>query len=815
MRFVAKIVELITLERKKTIQMKQRIAFIIALIFLNFPVAWAQEAGLTGRVIDDVSNIPLPFANVVVSGTNIGAVTDIDGNFQYFGLIPGFIRVEVSYIGYQNAISPEIEVTAAKTPFIEIRMQRSELKIEEVTVNASPYRKTEESPLSLKTIGISEIEKSPGANRDISKVIQSFAGVQSSPSFRNDVIIRGGGPSESRFYLDGVEVPNINHFATQGASGGAIGILNADLIREINYYSGAFPANRGNALSGVLEFSQVDGNSEKLKFRGAVGASEVSATLDGPLSDRTSFVVSARRSYLQLLFSALELPFLPTFNDLQFKVKTRFDKKNELTIIGLGAIDQFDLNLDIENPDEQQRYILSQLPINEQWNYTVGAVYKHYLDNSFQTLTVSRNHLNNSAYKYLDNNESSEQNKILDYNSEEIENKIRAENTHRSNGWKINYGANMEWVQYLNNTSQRRFYNGGILNVNYETDLSLFKWGLFGSMSRSFLNDRLSLSYGMRFDANNYSSSMNNLLKQFSPRVSASWLLTNQWSINANVGRYYQLPAYTSLGYKENGEFVNKANHLKYIQADHFIAGVEYKPQTSMQFSAEAFLKKYNNYPFSVRDGISLSNKGADFGVVGNEEVLSSSKGRAYGAEFQARLKTSSGASMNLSYTLVRSEFENAAGEYLVSSWDSKHLLVFTSTMPLGKDWQAGARWRWIGGLPYTPYDMEKSSLVEAWNLTGAPYLDNSQLNSKRFDAFHQLDLRVDKTYYLKKLSLKFYLDIQNLYNFKSQDEDIIVREEDSNGNFATVNNGQNYVLKRVKNTSGTILPTVGIMIEF
>ncbi len=795
--------------------MKPKYTFFLLLFLLILKLAPAQNASVHGRVIDALTNKPLPFVNVIVLGTNTGAITDEEGNFMMFGLIPGFIRIEASFVGYQKALSPELEVSNAKTTFIEIRLENTDQQIEEVKITASPFRKTEESPLSLKTIGISEIEKSPGANRDISKVIQSFAGVQSTPSFRNDVIIRGGGPSESRFYLDGIEVPNINHFATQGASGGAVGILNADLIREINYYSGAFPANRGNALSGVLEFSQVDGNNEKVKFRGSLGASEVSATFDGPIGEKTSFIVSTRRSYLKFLFSVLELPFLPTFNDLQFKVKMRFDKKNELTLVGLGAIDLFDLNLDIENPDEQQKYILSKIPVNEQWNYTVGAVYKHYSENSFKTVALSRSHLNNSSYKYLDNDDSSENNKILDYNSDEIENKLKVENTTRFSGYKLNFGANFDWINYLNETTQRRFYNGQVLNVDYNTDLSLVKWGLFGTISRILLNDRLSLSYGMRFDASNYSSSMNNLFKQFSPRFSASYLLTEKWSLNFNAGRYFQLPAYTSLGYKENGIFVNKENDLKYIQSDHLIGGFEFKPQYSIQFSVEGFLKKYRNYPFSVNDGICLANKGTDFGVIGDERILSASEGRAYGAEFQGRIKTSEGLNFNLSYTLVRSEFKDASNQYQVSSWDSKHLLVLTSTMPMGRNWQLGGRWRFVGGLPYTPYDMEKSSLVEAWNLTGAAYYNNSQPNSERFDAFHQLDVRVDKTYYLKKQTLKFYLDIQNLYNFKNQQQDILVREEDSNGNYRTINNGQNYVLRRVDNTSGNVLPTIGIMIEF
>ncbi len=793
-----------------------RKCIFISLIILGCQTGlFAQQAALKGRVIEAVSNEPMPFVNVIVSGTSIGAVTDDDGNFQLKGLKPGFMRVQASFIGYHSALSPEIEISNAKVAFVEISMEKRDAEIEEVTVSVSPFRKTEESPVSLKTIGIAEIEKSPGANRDISKVIQSYAGVLSSPSFRNDIIIRGGGPSESRFYLDGVEVPNINHFATQGASGGSVGILNADLIREVNYYSGAFPSNRGNALSGVFEFGQVDGNADKLKFKGSLGASEVSATIDGPLSDKTTFIVSARRSYLKLLFSALELPFLPTFNDMQFKVRTRFDAKNELTIIGLGAIDLFDLNRDINNPDDQQKYILSQIPKNEQWSYTVGAVYKHFRENSYQTLVVSRSQLNNTTTKYLENDESSPNNKILDYTSQELENKIRFENNIRMEGFKANLGANIDFARYSNTTLQKRFYDGNILNVNYNTKLNLIKYGLFGQVSHEFLAERLTLSAGFRMDANNYSSGMNNPLKQFSPRVSASYQLTPEWSLNLNTGRYFQLPAYTTLGFQQNNEFVNKVNQLKYISVDHFIGGLEFKPVTSMQFSLEGFLKNYQNYPFSVKDGISLANKGADFGVIGDEEVTSTSKGRAYGAEFQTRISSSKGYNLNLSYTLVRSEFQDGSGKYFVSAWDSKQILSLTGSASLKKGWQIGTRFRFVGGLPYTPFDLNRSSLISAWNLTGGPYLDYSKLNANRFGVFHQLDVRVDKAYYLKKMTLKFYLDIQNMYNFQAQSTDLVLREDDGNGNFRYDDNGAQYVLQSVKNTSGTVLPTIGVQVEF
>jgi hypothetical protein len=788
-----------------------KILILIALLPIS---VFAQKASLTGKVVDAVNNEPLPFVNIVVSDTSIGTTTDLNGNFVLKGLTPGFIRLEASFIGYKQAISAEIEVSNANASNIEIRMEEQKEQIEEVVVKASPFRKTEESPVSLRTIGIGEIEKSPGANRDISKVIQSFPGVQSTPAYRNDIIIRGGGPSESRFYLDGVEVPFINHFATQGASGGPVGIINADFIREVNYYSGAFPANRGNALSGVLEFNQIDGNPDKTNFQFTLGASEIAGTVDGPIGEKTTYVISARRSYLKFLFNILELPFLPTFNDIQFKVKSRIDKKNELTFVGLGSKDLFDLNLGIENPDESQQYILSQIPVNEQWSYTIGGVYKHFEKHSFQTLVVSRSHFNNSTIKYLDNDDSSEANKTIDYSSEEMENKVRFENTSRFGDYKLNVGANVDFVTYTNTSQLQKFYNNEIVNIDYNTKLNLVKWGFFGQISKNIFSERLLLSLGLRTDANNYSSEMNNMFKQFSPRFSASYSLTNQWSLNFNTGRYYQLPAYTSLGFKENDMLINKQNKLQYISVDHLIGGLEFRPSSTVLFSVEGFWKNYRNYPYSINDSISLANKGADFGVVGDEAILSTSKGHAYGAEFQTRINAKKG-NLNLSYTLVRSEFDDSRGNFLPSSWDSKHLIALTGTRELKNNWRIGGRWRFVGGLPYTPWDLEKSSYVDIWNLSGGPSLDYSKLNSLRFPAFHQLDLRVDKSFYLDKITAKFYIDIQNIYNFQAEQADIVVRQQDANGNYVTTENGKKYILETLPNTSGTVLPTIGIILIF
>jgi hypothetical protein len=794
--------------------------FIVLLLSLLFGLAtMAQNASLKGRVFNPINNEPVPFANVVIYGTNTGSVTDLDGNFIFYGLIPGFVRVQVSSIGFETAITPEIMVTNARTAFINIEMNETSKTLEEISVKASPFKRDAESPVSLRSIGISEIEKNPGGNRDISKVIQSLPGVAGSVSFRNDVIVRGGGPSENRFYLDGVEIPNLNHFATQGASGGPVGIINVDFVREVDFYSGAFPANRGNAMSSVLDFKQVDGNRDKLKYRTTLGASDLAFTMDGPLSDNTSMVFSVRRSYLQFLFSVLELPFLPIYNDAQFKIKTRIDPKNEITLIGLGAYDQNELNLEA-NETEEQQYILGYLPVNNQWTYTLGAVYKHYRSHGYNTLTVSRNQLNNSFYKYLGNNTDSL--KTYDYNSDEIETKLRYEdNVLLGDNYRINYGAGTEYAQYFNRTQQFR-YSENLELVNYYTDLNLIKWNAFGQVSKPLFDQRLIVSVGLRMDANNYSSQMNNMLEQLSPRLSLSLPLGQKWAVNFNTGRFYQLPPYTAMGYGgSNNTLVNKANGLTYIQSDHLVSGVEYQPNANSKITLEGFYKKYHNYPFSVNDSVAIASKGSDFDTFGDEELTSTGIGQAYGIELYMRHTNLAGFNTLLSYTYVRSEFEDIFGTLVPTAWDNRHLLSLTATRKLKNNWDIGFKYRAAGGAPYTPDDVEKSSYVLAWKATRRAYPDYSRFNKERLSAFSQLDVRVDKSYYFSKWSLMFYLDIQNILNQKVDTPDILTTANDANGNPIITNPGapineQRYQMRYIKTDGqGTILPTIGIMIEF
>ena len=806
----------------------KKIKISILITLLSAAGVFPQQSGqgiIEGRIYNANTSEPLPFANIIIWGSNIGSASDLEGNFIFTGIAPGYVELRATSIGFEPYASEQILVTNASKVFIEIPMSETNIDIEEITVKASPFRKKEESPVSLQRIGIEEIEKNPGGNRDISKVLQSLPGVASTVSFRNDLIVRGGGGNENSFYLDGVEIPNINHFATQGASGGPTGILNIDFIRSVDFYSGAFPSNRGDALSSVVEFSQIDGNKDKLKFRGSVGSSDLALTLDGPLTQNTTFILSARRSYLQYLFSVIGLPFLPTYNDVQFKVKTRINDKNELTILGLGSYDVNTLNLDA-NETEDQRALLKFLPSSDQWSYTVGAVFKHFTGQGYDTWVLSRNHLNNGAYKYPNNNEDSL--KTFDYRSNEIENKFRYEHNSRySNGFKVNYGVGLEYAQYDNQTYNRSYAEGEPFNIDYKSEIDLVKWSVFGQFSKGFLKQRLNLSLGIRMDANNFSADMNNMFRQFSPRFSASYLLSEKWSLNFNAGRYYQLPPYTTIGFRNNdGDLVNRDNGLTYLRSDHLVGGFEFLPDDQSKFSLEGFHKWYGDYPVSVVDKVSIASKGGGFGTFGDEEVISLATGRAYGMEFLYRTRDLAGFNIILSYTLVRSEAQafdtdlNPLDSSIPTAWDNKHLLNITSFRKFKGYWQAGFRYRFAGGTPYTPWDIITSEKRPAWDARGTGYLDYSQFNSQRLSGFNQLDIRIDKDWYFDKWRLNLYLDIQNVLNFKADSPPNIYQQEDADGNVIIQNPGDDYMdqlygLKLIRTESGTILPSIGIIFEF
>ena len=790
-----------------------KLYYSLLVLLLSVTTLLAQQGTVKGRVYSTKSNDPLELATVRVQGTSLGARTDVEGRFVISGVKPGFVRLIVTMLGYETTTSAEVQVVGNQTSFIDVALDEASTSLSEVVVRPNMRLKRAESPLSLQTLGIKQIEKSAGANRDISKLVQTLPGVGATDPNRNDLIVRGGGPSENVFYLDGIEIPVINHFSTQGASGGVVGMINPDFVREISFYTGAFPASRTNALSSVMEIKQRDGDADHMHLKASVGASDAALTIEGPLGKKSSFIASARQSYLQWLFKAIKLPFLPTYNDFQLKYKHRFNAHNELTILGIGAIDNMSLNTKLQTTGtEVQHYILSYLPQYKQWNYTVGAVYKHYGSGHVDSWVLSRNMLRNSSVKHQNNDPSLP--KLSEYQSDETESKLRYERVYTTLPFKLSFGAGLRYADYRNRDERLSYRSGQVVPLSYDAHIKLLAYSAFAQASDEYLDKRLKLALGVNLVGNTLNSAMSNPLPQLSPRVSASFALTDDIDLNANFGRYAMQPSYTSMGYRaSDGSYPNKPR-LRYIMSNQAVLGAEYHPGDYLRFSAEGFYKSYSAYPISEAEGVSLASKGTEYGQVGAEAVLSTGQGRAYGVEVVARLMPWHQFSATATYTLFRSEFTDKTGIYRSSSWDTRQMLNLLVSYRMGKSWYLSASWRYSGGAPYTPIDMELSTNKAAWAVTNRAYPDYTQFNTLRLPAKHQLDLRLDKEFYFKRWMLNLYLDVQNAYLSSYVSAPIYTNRDASGRVMDHPTDPQRQQLRQLDYYSKLILPTLGLIVK-
>lgn len=776
-----------------------RKVFLISFVVFPF-FLFSQDCKILGKTE--------PFSFVIIQGSSVNTTSNELGEFELNNLLPGLYNIEINALGFEKKIVYELETTISRPAYITVELEPLAFNLNEAEIITDQRQNPEESPISVRSIGANEIKRNPGGGRDISKALRSLPGVVSIPSFRNDLVIRGGAPNENRFFIDGIEIPTINHFSTQGSSGGAVGMINVDLVKNVELNTGAFPANRMNALSSVLDFQFIDPRTDEWTANAVVGTSDLGVTLEGPTGDKSCLVLNARRSYLQFLFKALNLPFLPIYNDIQYKWVNRINDDTKITLLGIGAIDDFSLNTNIEGGNA----ILDYLEVQKQWNYTQGFRLDKYGDKGVWSFILSRNHLNNRAFKHIDNDENQDLTK--NYISEELENKVRIERKQFWNRVKFTSGFNFDISRHRIDNQEfiYNFQSNLIDTIDFNSDIRIPRFGGFTQASTSFLDSRIIISLGFRADGAILTPDsvlpINQILA-FSPRLSLSYAFSPEWTFNANAGIYNQLPSLTILGYsKENRVSAD------YTECKQIVAGVKkefYKSNTTVSF--EGFYKLYDNAPMSINYGVALANLGADFGVVGNEDVLFDGKGMTYGTEFFLQQKLYKGMYGLLSYTWFRSFYEDSESSCIVSSWDSQHVVSMTGGKKFDNGFELGARYVFSGGLPYTPY-LESSFTVDNWNVFNRPILDYGAINSERLQAYHQLDVRVDKRFFFKKWTMDLFVEVQNLFGSNIPTIPQFDVERDQSGNPIDSDGDGIYNFEQIENSNSAILPALGLIIE-
>jgi len=798
------------------------------LISFRTQVFAQNTSNIRGTVRDKNTQEVLVGTVIKLEGTDLGGAADEDGNFKIEKVPTGSYNIVATIVGYQVVTKYNINVTSGNDQIISFELLEDVNTLEEISLSADKKRSAVVAdiitPLSVQSLTSEEIRGNPGGNFDISKVIQALPGVGGTTGgggFRNDIIIRGGAPNENVYYLDGIEIPVLNHFSTQGSAGGPAGILNVSFIEDVKLSTSAFDARYDNALASVLQFKQRNGNPERLSGNFRVSATDAALTLEGKLSPKTTFLTSVRRSYLQLLFQLIDLPLRPSYWDFQYKITHKFNAKTTLTALGVGAIDDFSFaQPKVTTPESE--YQLRSTPSIKQWNYTFGLGLKHLINDGYINISLSRNMFDNALDRFEDKDEGNEAKRLFRSRSQEIENKLRIDVNKFVNGWKFAFGAVAQYVKFNNNlysVIRKALPGQSAITINYNSAIDFFRYGAFGQVSRGFLKNRLGVSLGVRTDMNSFTEKGNNPLEALSPRLSASYSLTDQLNVSASVGSYFKTPIYTILGYRDaQGALVNK--DVRYTQSVHYVAGFEYLPRVSTRFTLEGYYKNYSRYPVSVRDGISLANQGGDFGAIGNEDVITNGLGRAYGLEFYFQQKLTKNVFAVFSYTFVRSEFAGKDGQFAPSAWDNRHLISAIFGYKFKRGWELGLKHRFAGGSPYTPFNLPASQLN--YLTLGTGILDYSQLNTQRLTVFNQTDLRIDKKWNMKRFTFDLFIDLQNLLSLKRTEypQYTFKRNEESTA-FVTTDgqtlkqDGSNAVPFILNAPTGFLLPSIGFIMEF
>lgn len=732
-----------------------RVLLALALAVMGRPaLVQAQTATLTGQVLDADTRVPLPGALVTVQPQGIQAISDDRGRFRMEGVEPGMVSLEVSYLGYAPAAETSIMARTSRPTFVSLELRPAAIEVEGITVEADVFRSREDAPTSTQRLTEVEIRRNPGGIGDISRSLLSLPGVLSGVDNRNDILVRGGGPGENAYYLDGIRIPQINHFATQGTAGGALALVNADFIQDVTFFTGGFPARYGDALSSVLLIQNRPGTQDGIAGDLTLGASEAGITLDGPLGTEANWLFSVRRSYLQFLFQALDLPIRPDYWDGQFSLNWEPTGRDRFTFTGIGAIDEFGIVRPDEDDDYENQEIFQRVLDNDQKSYTVGGTYRRLLgDDGILRLRASHSF---TDYRFSDDDAAGVS--LLTNRSLERESRLEAEGE-VGLGTEVRLGAGAELVRAgIDSEVFQRAIPGGILpeDVRYDTDIVFYKPALWSQMT--WRPGRFTTTLGLRADGITALDDGWAL----SPRASLRYATDAGVDLTLAGGLFHQAPSKLALSVKTGGERVNAG--LDQLRNWQLVTGTDWRVNPGLRIRAEAFYKGYDQMPVLAADPrINIANLGDDYGFIGAEPLLSSGEGRAWGGELFVQQKLTGSLYLLGAYTLSWSEYAGADGQFRPSAWDRRHALDLTSGYRIGEAWEIGAKLRVLSGLAYTPWDLEASA--ETYPLTGRGVRDWSQAGSERSPAYARLDVRVEREWFFGGWDAVVYLDFQNVLN--------------------------------------------------
>jgi Carboxypeptidase regulatory-like domain/TonB-dependent Receptor Plug Domain len=760
---------------------------VISILFFSLSVTASAQVKNTGSVrgtvIENGTQNPVPDALVFIIELGDSTVTSISGVFQFDNIPFETYSIRISAPGYESQVKTDVVVLSSRPAEVNVELIQKGYTTETIDVEAKYFQKSPDENASNFNLDFEEVRRAPGAVEDISRMVQVLPGVAPGNDQRNDLIVRGGSPSENLTLIDGIEIPNINHYPTQASSSGPIGMINVKFIGDVNFSTGGFSSRYGDKLSSVLNVKFREGYRKRFLSDINLSTAGFGGVFEGPLfSKKGSFLVSARRSYLNLIRGAIRIAAVPNYWD--FNVKTVYDinQNNKLEFLGIAGLDDISFEGDASKISDDNPYGKAK---GNQQEFTAGFNWKSLFKNGY-VQTVLANSSN--FYKYVNYDIKTDE-LIFDYNSYESDFNMRSEafyQLNRSNN--IIFGAGGRFIKFKNKLYVRAdtsAFGDPLPVLNVDTRKDFYKGSGFIQYTLKLLKDKILFNAGMRYD---YFSGINDK-HSVSPRAGLSYKLTAETTMNFSTGIFTQAPEY--LWVTSDPKNVN----LKYIRSYHYVAGIEHLFTEDLRLSVETYYKKYTDYPVSVLiPTFALVNGGTENGPNFVGEASSKGFGHVKGIDISIQKKlTGSGFYGMLNYSLSESRITALEGGEKPGSFDYRHNLTIIAGYQLPDDWLVGIKFRYTTGRPYTPFDIQASTIA------GRGVYLSDKFNEARFKDYNRLDIRVDKKWNFKKWSIVSYVELQNVFN---------------------TTNVYQYFWNEYKNEVGTIyqwafLPVGGISVQF
>ena len=704
-----------------------------------------QTGRIHGRAVDATTRRPLSGVAVVVLDSGLETATDAAGGFSIVDVPPGLYRLLVVATGYEAVILHDVVVRADRSTTVTVDLDVASPAVREtVDVTADYFSAAEERKASTVSLGFEEIRRFPGSAGDVSRLLHALPSVGPSTDQRNDLVVRGGSSLENLTIVDNIEVPNINHFPTQGASGGAVGILNVDLISNVSFSAGGFSAEHGDRLSSVMVITQRDGNRTEFDAEANMSMSGGGLVLEGPIgSGRGSWLLSARRSYLELIADAIGTGgVVPKYSNLQAKVTYDLSPTHRLSLLSLGGFDsiEFPADDDVVSVETSAKQLVNG--VNWRWLWS---------DKGYSETSLAHTRVDHSVDVA---EESIESTRMLLFGNESTKREVVL----RSN-W--HYRPDTETALVWGVAARRLLGDFAVYNRPARTRVNVVDEGLdlrerlttgkfaaFVTIDRR-LSSRLTATAGARFDSFGL-----NAQKTWSPRLALAYEVDSRTTATAAAGLYEQtLPLWLLVQHPNNRWLDNQ-------QANHYVVGLRRRLTPSMLFSVEGYRKDYRRLPLDPDDPtVLVVDQFADYRTPVPGRLVGGGEARSTGIEGLVQKKLARDVYGLVSYGYTASRYRDLTGVQRNRTFDSRHVAAIVLGYRPSDRLEYSGRWQYASGRPYTPFDPVLSS--EA----GVGIIRRDRVNADRFPAYHRLDLRLDHRMQFGTFNVISFVSVLNVYN--------------------------------------------------